>query len=964
MAEVLKYSTSYNNLASALYKNIVISLIILCSNINGNLALSQAIPEYDEVNLFLDVKGIGGAEIASLVKGEDTYLSVSDLFSYLKIKNTISPALDSISGFFINPEDTYLIDRNSHSIHYRGKAFLIQPGDLIRTTSALYLKAGYFGEVFGLDCRFSFRNLSVSLVTDLELPAIKEMRQELMRQNIQNLRGERPADTLIPRRYPGFHFGMADWSLISTQQPGEKTETRATLSLGSVIAGGEANVTLNYSTIQPFRERDQQYLWRFVDNEFRPLRQFAIGKIDAQSTSTIYDPVVGVQLTNTPSSFRRAFGTYTLADHTEPGWIVELYVNNVLVDYTKADPSGFFTFEVPLVYGNTDVKLRYYGPWGEERSKEQNISIPFNFLPHKEFEYTLSGGMVEDKLHSIYSRGDIHYGLSKRITLGAGVEYLSSVTSGNTMPFANISMRMARNLLLSGEYTYGVRARGILSYRLPSDLQFEAYYTWYDRNQSAINFNYREQRKFIVSFPFRGNRTMIYSRLTVDQIIMPESKYTTTELMFSGSVLGVITNFSTYALFTGPDNPYVYSRLSLGIRLPARFVFTPQAQFEYNDARFVSMKLELEKHLFAHGYLNLAYEQGFRSGYRSIQLSMRYDLPFAQTTLTARQSSLATTFIESARGSLMLDAATDYAGATNRVSVGKGGIVILPFLDLDGDGINDPDEPRAAGLSLRVNGGRVRYNNKDTSIRILDLEPYTHYLVELNQNSFENISWQLKIKSLSIAVDPNSFKKVEIPVSVYGEVAGMVYLENNRGKAGQGRIIVNIYDEEDVPVARILSEPDGFFSFMGLRPGNYFMRVDSLQLSKLNMVADPAVASFTIKRSISGDYFDGIDFLLHHSNQETGSVSVENGAAKITTGIPGNGAVQNFAVQAGAFSSLSNAEALKNRISQMMDIKVSIIEEDSFYKVLIEGFGKEEDTNRFIGQLKKNGIEGAFLYKK
>ena len=60
---------------------------------------------------------------------------------------------------------------------------------------------------------------------------------------------------------------------------------------------------------------------------------------------------------------------------------MELYVNNVLVDYVKADASGFFTFEVPLVYGNSLVKLRYYGPWGEEHSREQTISIPFNFLP-------------------------------------------------------------------------------------------------------------------------------------------------------------------------------------------------------------------------------------------------------------------------------------------------------------------------------------------------------------------------------------------------------------------------------------------------------------------------------------------------------------------------------------------------------------------------------------------------------
>ena len=60
------------------------------------------------------------------------------------------------------------------------------------------------------------------------------------------------------------------------------------------------------------------------------LRQVMAGKINSNSISTIYNPVVGVQLTNTPTTYRRSFGSYTLSDRTEPGWIVELYVNNVL----------------------------------------------------------------------------------------------------------------------------------------------------------------------------------------------------------------------------------------------------------------------------------------------------------------------------------------------------------------------------------------------------------------------------------------------------------------------------------------------------------------------------------------------------------------------------------------------------------------------------------------------------------
>ena len=94
------------------------------------------------------------------------------------------------------------------------------------------------------------------------------------------------------------------------------------------------------------------------------------------------------------------------------------------------------------------------------RAKQQNISIPYNFLPAKEFQYTASAGMVQDSLLSLFSKFNANYGLGRSMAIGAGMEYLSSVTSGAFMPFVNTSVRLGSNLLFSGEYTYGVRRQG------------------------------------------------------------------------------------------------------------------------------------------------------------------------------------------------------------------------------------------------------------------------------------------------------------------------------------------------------------------------------------------------------------------------------------------------------------------------------------------------------------------------
>lgn len=850
---------------------------------------------YDEIPVFLIVQRVGSAEISAVISDEQAYLPVSEVFDFLKIRNIVSAGLDSVTGSFINPQTAFLVDYPNSRIMLDGKNYPLPSGSMIRTETNLYLHSKYFGQIFGLNCNFSYRGLAVLLDTKLELPVIREMRLEQMRNNLRKLKGEKKVDTVFNRTYPAFHFGMADWSVISSQNSTGKSDTRLNLALGATIAGGEANASLIYYNNQPFREKQQQYLWRFANNDFKVVKQVMAGKINTQATSSIYSPVVGVQVTNTPTTFRRSFGSYTLTDKTEPGWTVELYVNNVLVDYVKADASGLFTFEVPLVYGNSSVTLKFYGPWGEEHSKEQNVSIPFNFLPKGELQYTAGAGIVEDSLGSRFSRVNMNYGLGNRLTVGAGTEYLSSVTSGEVMPFVNGSVRLASSLLLTGDYTYGVRSRQIITYRFPSNLQFEVYLTQYEKGQKAINYNYLEERKAVVSMPLRTKNFSAFSRFTLNQIILPESKYTTTELMLSGAFYGVSTNLTTYAMFIDPANPYTYSNLSLSFRLPASFLLIPQLQYEYNHNKLISLKCGIEKHIFRNGFFNLSYEKNFKSNIQNIEFGLKYDLSFAQLAFSARRVNKTTMLTESARGSLIVDAKNSYVHAGNRNSVGKGGAVVVPFLDLNCNGVYEKGEPRVPGLQVHLNGGRMEIDQRDTSIRIFDLEPYATHFIEFDRNSFDNIAWRIRHSVVSVAIDPNQFRLIEVPISVLGEASGMVYLKGPKGTKGQGRILVDFYRMPEGKLAgKTLTEQDGYFSLLNFPPGKYVACIDSAQLQKIRMQAQPQLIPFEINQSIDGDVIDGLEFILQSTitgsldmAQPSGPATGDNSAEEIA--IPGSG---------------------------------------------------------------------------
>ena len=916
--------------------------------------------EYDEISVYLNVQGVGGSEIPAAIFGQQAYLSLTDVFDFLKIKNVSSPRFESVRGFIIKEEATYLVDAKNYRIQYQDKHFNLKPTDLIRTASNLYLNIAYFKKVFALDCKFNFRSLSVKMKTELELPIIRLLRMKAMRKNRASLKDEISPDTIIERDYSLFKLGMADWSIVANQELKGTSNENLQLALGSMIAGGEVDLRLNYISNSNFSLRNQYYQWRFVNNNFKALRQIRAGTISRQSISTITAPIIGVQFTNTPTTQRRSFGSYTLSDFTEPNWIVELYVNNRMVDYVKADASGFYSFNVPLMYGNTKLSLHFYGPWGEKRSKKENISIPLNFLPKNEFEYSLQAGMLEDGEQSQFTRAKFNYGLSRSLTLGGGMEYLSTQASGGSIPFANLSLRIASGLLLSGDYNHGVNSVGRLSYQGASNLNLVLDYTRYVKDQIAINTNTIEERKLSLSLPIRNQNFSVYSRLTLKQLIYPSGKRIRTEMMLSGSVLGVNTNLKTNAIFTDGSLLTVSSRLSMAFRLPSNYTFSPRIQYNYSQNELVSVNATLQKTMFKKAYLDISYNYNFSSQMSTAQIGLHYDFSFGSAYVSTRRSNNKTKFTQSARGSLMYDRSTKYLGTSNRSTVGKGGLIFLPFLDYNCNGHYDKGEPKAWGLKLKIKGCPKISMDRDTLIRVANMESYKHYTVQIDPNSFDNIGWKIQKQTLSIEISPNQFKQVEIPISVIGEVAGTVYHRRGDKQNGIGRIIVNFYDSDSTHFARTLTEGDGYFSYLGLPAGSYTARIDSAQLQKLDLIAMPDMLSFTIKQTVDGDYVDGLVIVLQKPEKEMQTTILPAIEEKML--INENTVVKDkniCLIQVGEYKLKSKAVAVSNHIRKKFGLSAVIVSEGLNFKILIPGFEDCEESRLFLPKLALEGYSNA-----
>lgn len=813
---------------------------------------------YESFDISIHFKEIGYQSFPVLYQDPSIlYLPIDNLFSFLKIYRNADSNGEIIEGYIESKKNTFEINYPKRTIIYQRETFSFSANDAIIDIGMLFLRKEVLERVFGFNIDFHFRSLSADLTADFELPIIKFLKLDKARKNLQKIRNELVYDTILPRSFHWLKFGMTDWSFSSTQAQSYTNETRLGLGLGAEIMGGETNISLNYSDRYGMNKYRQRYYWRYVDNQASIARQFQIGRINTRTISSLLSPVDGFMVSNTPTTVRKALGDYLISNYTEPDWLVELYINNVLIKFTTADASGMYSFKVPIVYGTNNITLRFYGHNGEERSEEKTLNMPYNILPKSEFEYKASGGVVLDSLNSTFGRVETNYGITRWLTAGAGIEYLSSIDHPE-IPFMNVTFQPFAKLIFTGEYAHRVRTKSTLNYTFPSHTALALEYTRFKKEQQAIIYKYLEERVVKLSVPLNIKKISGYARSLFRQYVYPNFTYNTGELILSAYYRNYSGNYSNLFNWTNSNTFSVYGNLSFRIKFPQSYTLLPSAQYSYTNRKFISIKTELQKRINNRGYLSFGYENNLLSNYQSFNISLRYDLSCATTYLTTFFSNKQIQTSEGASGSFAFGGNNQAVYINKRSSVGRSGISIEPFIDTNFNNLKDKGEAFAPNLIVKCNGGQLIQSKTDSVLFIIGLEPFINYTLILNDSNFDNIAWLIENKSFKVCTDPNSFKKISVPVHPVGELSGMVLDASTR--TGIGRILIHISDEKGKPISKFQSEYDGFFSFLGLRPGNYHASIDSQQLQLLKKTA--RTVSFTIRENKLGDIVDVGDIIL------------------------------------------------------------------------------------------------------
>lgn len=842
----------------------IVLFFFLCIASTSNDVLGQAYSDdlfdYDEFSINLSIEQLGFFEIDAIFYEDMLYLPLIELFNKLGIYVWHSAQIDTVQGFLLNEDNSYELNTITGQLVFRDKGVFLDRGQMILTYGDVFLPLSILEKTFGFSLRFNFRSLTVHLSSHIELPVIKQLRIERMRKNMQALTGEITADTTIYRERKLLGGAVVDWNLQINQAQAALNSQQLRTALGMELLGGELIMRTQFRRDSMIRMGNNYVNWRYVNDDNRIVKQFELGGIHAPLISQTTSGFLGLRITNTPTAFNRAFGVHVIQKKTSPGWEVELYVNNNLIDFTTADANGDFSFEIPLVFGSSDITLRYYGPWGEEFEEEIPISIPFTFTPHKQLEYQVLAGVTDDASGHLFTHSKISYGLNRRISLSAGHEFFEANQTDRNIGFASVNMVAGRNLLVNYTYVNNVMHNVSLFMRSRGNFVLDGRYRQYVPEQTIISSTNTAETELALNYPL-FNRGLKISLRTAARIYFNNAgdhffNETSVSFFYRRMNLG-ITSISSIG-----QTKHTYVGLNSALHMRNNWSIYLHSLFSATQLQAHNARIQLQKRFSNRFYTGLSYAHNFAAKDYLLSLSLHLDMSFIRTSSVTNTNRSELSSTQNLAGSLNFTGTPAPVFASNRNSVGRGGLDVLVFLDINHNGVWDPGEPLVKNASVSINRGKRVMNDNDSIHRFISLEPYAQHLVEVANAGFPYISWMIEHSTLAVYPSPNQIKKLYVPVKPMGEVEVQVLVQKDHGALPANRMRVNIHDESNKLVNRGLTDRAGYYFYLGLAPGKYTIGLDEEQLKNLGLIHTDGDVEFEIAYSLEGDFVDGIIITL------------------------------------------------------------------------------------------------------
>ena len=473
-------------------------------------------------------------------------------------------------------------------------------------------------------------------------------------------------------------------------------------------------------------------------------------------------------------------------------------------------------------------------------------------LPARRFEYGLSGGRCPQPsfICNATTNLDLRFGATARWTVQGGLDqYWRDSLPDRTHPYAALVGNPSNAWAIQSEVVGAGLVRGALRYEPSVDLRLEGEYVHFTRDSASVLAvpGRRAQWTFTGFFRPKTSQGFFFFEGRFERISTDAGALTRTRLGAS-----LQTNEMRFLPYVRTEHGQTTTGLS-GVNNReyaglATFLM-PQARW----GRFLSQTLvrtnaEIERqaglvswsafaaHPLARGVrveVGANWLRGDAGLTYTVTVTSYFSALRAVTSMIAPsgQPASATQFLQ---GSVLWDRRTDRLGVAPGPSLERSGLSGHVFMDLNANGIRDVDEPAVADARVLV-GSMSANTDSSGAYHVWDLVPFEPVIVSLDSVSLDSPLLVPLFARTSIVPGPNRFRSLDIPVVAAGVIEGRV-LRNN---AGVGGVTLILTDRRTGTGRSLVTFNDGAFYLMGVKPGDYELRVDEQVLDALAVDAEP-----------------------------------------------------------------------------------------------------------------------------
>jgi hypothetical protein len=834
-------------------------------------------PQADVAFLSFRHAGLVDTVLTAYYDRDSLYLPLAETFRILGIPVVLNLDGGRATGTYPTPGSRYEIDLAAGTAAAHGTAVLLAPDAGLVGELDLYLLPSALERIFGVAVRVDLGELAVRVDPGEDpFPIVAAAQRRRLRSAA--MVGDRFADHAplrAGRSSRRLYGGVLDYSLDTSTGAGADFAAFG-LATGFEAFGGDLEAGLRGNASDDgIAGSDVRASWRYVvADDRRRVSQLRLGTLTPGGLRAF--DLNGARVTNEPVQQRRLFAVHTVRGRTEPEAEVELYVNGQLQDFAIADGLGAYAFRVPLFYGRSVVSLRFYGPSGEFLREEQGIPVPFGLVPEGAFDYSLAGGVRRDEDGgAVLARAA--WGITDRMTNAIGFEYVGGATTGSELVFYDSFIgRITEGLHAALDLAPGAFARatveGFSSGLANGELELTRFATSPTYNPLGHTWRMRA-RGFS---PFRVGGVGMTGRALADWTLddggdaqatldleavaslgklrqsvglrgRSEGGFfgpsTSRELLFAtlynlSGHTGALSSFNGTLLraqLTAGLHPSSADRLEIAVSRPltrdTRIAFLAERNFDLKAGRF--------------------------------EVRVTYDGDPILAALGLQRDVSGVRIRQTARGALALDPANDRVVPTKQPWIGRSGAAFRFFVDRDGDRAYSPGEEMVDGGAVRFRETVAVHRGDDDVLRAVDLLAYQRYSVRIDDTSVRNPSLVPFVREFSFITDPNSYKAIDVPFYVGGEVEGTIVVEDAGGTRPLAGARVTVRCTEGCEFEGSTSTfADGSYYLSALPPGRYVIAVDGEQLASIGGEASPAERTFRLAFDPIGDFVSGLDFVI------------------------------------------------------------------------------------------------------